>query len=304
MNQFSGSHATSNGLNFQKFEAIQIGKREAKMIIAADNLRITHPTMASALQRFDPEPIQALVRRCEAAGADWIDINSGPVTRDPEKKMAFLVEAACSVTRLPLLLDTTNPKALAAGLANSRNPTIINGFSLEPRKLAHILPLARQYRCDIIGFVLSPKSQVPIMEADCISVLLDLYREFQQAGLDNHQLIIDPVVAPLVWTDGARHNKDILSVIRNLPDLLGFPVRTIAGLSNLSAGNMPKEIKQLLQGAFLPMLVEAGLTCALMDVLHAPTVQAARASDALLGVDVFSWAALSAPRPLSGGAAT
>jgi 5-methyltetrahydrofolate corrinoid/iron sulfur protein methyltransferase len=274
------------------------------VIIAADNLRITNPTVASALQRRDPEPIQAMVRRCEAAGADWIDINSGPLTRDPEKKMAFLVEAACSVTRLPLLLDTTNPNALAAGLSISRNPTIINGFSLEPRKLTHILPLARQYHCDIIGFALTPNSQVPIVEADCISVLLDLYRAFQQAGLDNHQLIIDPVVAPLVWTDGARHNKDILSVIRNLPDLLGFNVRTIAGLSNLSAGNMPKAIKQLLQGAFLPMLVEAGLTCALMDVLHAPMVQTARASEALLSEDVFSWAALSVPGNRSGGAAT
>jgi 5-methyltetrahydrofolate corrinoid/iron sulfur protein methyltransferase len=274
------------------------------MIIVADNLRITNPTIASATERLDPEPIQALVRRCEAAGADWIDINPGPLARDPEKIMAFLVDAVCSVTRLPLLLDTTNPKALAAGLADSRNPTIINGFSLEPSKLTHILPLARQYRCDIIGFLLYPNSQVPIMETECISVLLDLYRTFQQAGLDNHQLIIDPVVAPLVWADGARHNKDLLSVIRNLPDLLGFPVRTIAGLSNLSAGNMPKTIKQLLQCTFLPMLIEAGLTCVLMDALHAPTVQTARAGDALLSEAVFSWATLSAPRIQGREAAT
>jgi 5-methyltetrahydrofolate corrinoid/iron sulfur protein methyltransferase len=264
----------------------------SQMIIAADNLRITNPTIASALHRLDPEPIQALVQRCEAAGADWIDINPGPLTHDPEKKMAFLVDAACSVTRLPLLLDTTNPRALAAGLAFSRNPTIINGFSLEPRKLTHILPLARQYRCDIIGFVLYPNSQVPIMEKECISVLLDLYRAFEQAGLEDHQLIIDPVVTPILWADGARHNKDLLSIIRNLPDLLGFPVRTIAGLSNLSAGNMPKTIKQLLQCTFLPLLVEAGVSCVLIDVSHPPTVQTARASHALLNTDVFSWAAL------------
>jgi 5-methyltetrahydrofolate corrinoid/iron sulfur protein methyltransferase len=275
------------------------------MIIVADNLRITNPTIASATERLDPEPIQALVRRCEAAGADWIDINPGPLARDPEKIMAFLVDAVCSVTRLPLLLDTTNPKALAAGLADSRNPTIINGFSLEPSKLTHILPLARQYRCDIIGFLLYPNSQVPIMETECISVLLDLYRTFQQAGLDNHQLIIDPVVAPLVWADGARHNKDLLSVIRNLPDLLGFPVRTIAGLSNLSAGNMPKAIKQLLQcdvpahacRSRTDLCPDGCFTCP-----HGSGT--ARASDALLSVDVFSWAALSAPRIQGRDAAT
>jgi hypothetical protein len=34
-----------------------------------------------------------------------------------------------------LILDTTNPKALEAGLVKSKNKTIINGFSLEPAKL-------------------------------------------------------------------------------------------------------------------------------------------------------------------------
>lgn len=43
-------------------------------------------------------------------------------------------------------------------------------------------------------------------------------------------MIIDPVVAPLVWQDGNLQNMEVLEVIRTLPDLLGFPVRTIAGM--------------------------------------------------------------------------
>ncbi|MBR9980746.1 MAG: dihydropteroate synthase [Desulfatitalea sp.] len=265
------------------------------MIIAADNLRITDPTIAMAIERYDPAPIAAMIRRCEAAGADWIDLNAGPLSREPEKRMTFLVEAVCAVTRLPLLLDTVNPRALGAGLAASRNPTAINGFSLEPSKLARILPLARQYGCDIIGYLLYPDSQVPPDESELIGVALALYDAFHKAGLDDSQLIIDPVVAPLIWADGAQHNRHLLALIRNLPDLLGFPVRTIAGLSNLSTGRMPKPVKHLLQRAFLPMLAAAGLRCALMDAFQPETVQTARACEAMCDSGIFSWGQLISP---------
>lgn len=259
------------------------------MRIAADNLRITDPVIAVAIAQLDPGPITQMIRHCENAGADWIDINCGPLTRNPEQGMAFLVETACAATRLPILLDTANPRALAAGLSVSTNPAIINGFSLEPEKVARILPLAKQHHCDIIGFLLYPDSQVPMDEEGLISVLLDLYAAFQRAGLDDAQLIIDPVLAPLIWADGAAHNRHLLAILRNLPELIGFPARTIAGLSNLSAGNMPRGVKQRLQRSFLPMLAAAGLTCVLMDVLDHEAVQTARACNAMLQPGIFAW---------------
>ena len=82
------------------------------MIIVADNLHIVNTTVADALQRMDPQPIQKLVRRCAKAGAQAIDIYSGPLAKWPEKRFAFLVETVQEITSLPLLLDTTNPTAL------------------------------------------------------------------------------------------------------------------------------------------------------------------------------------------------
>jgi 5-methyltetrahydrofolate corrinoid/iron sulfur protein methyltransferase len=38
------------------------------MKLIADNLRITRPEIRRALQRMDPEPVQALVKACEAGG--------------------------------------------------------------------------------------------------------------------------------------------------------------------------------------------------------------------------------------------
>jgi 5-methyltetrahydrofolate corrinoid/iron sulfur protein methyltransferase len=262
------------------------------MILVADNLQITNPVIEAAINQRERIPIQDLVKKCESAGAQAIDVNPGPLTRDPETKMTFLVEAILSVTRLPLLLDTSNPKAMEAGLKACRNSSarpIINGFSLEEKKLEHLLPLAKKYQTKIIGYLLYPNSQVPIDEADCISVALELYQKFQAAGLDNDQLIIDPVIAPVIWEDGIRHNIIVLSIIKNLPDLLGFPVQTIAGISNLTTGKIPKEKKALLEQSFLPIVGSAGLKLALLNVFHQQTMQTARACNALLSPGIFSW---------------
>ncbi len=260
------------------------------MLIVADNLRITNRPVQAALDRMDQEPIRDMVTRCVAAGAQAIDINSGPLSRNPEEKMTFLVEAVQSATTLPLILDTSNPKAMEAGLIACRNKAIINGFSPEPRKLSAILPLAKKYHTDIIGYLLYPNSQVPVGEEDCIQVAIELFDAFKKAGLENEQLIIDPVVAPVIWENGIHHNRSILSVIRLLPDILGFPVRTIAGISNLATGSLPPETKRKLECAFLPMLAAAGLSMALINVFHRETLQTARICHSFLNPGVFSWA--------------
>ena len=262
------------------------------MLLAADNLQITNRIIEKAVKDLNPRPIQAMIKKCEAAGADAIDINSGPLSRDPEKKMTFLVESVQEVTNLPLLLDTTNPKALKAGLEISKNKTIINGFSLEPAKLEFILPLAKKYDTDIIGYLLYPNSHVPHDESERLNIAVELYREFQKADINDKHLIIDPVIAPVMWENGNIQDIEILSVIRNLPDLLGFPVKTIAGISNLTTGAGPKDKKLILEKTYVSMLAAAGLSIALMNIFHSDTVQTARACNSLQSKQIFTWEAV------------
>lgn len=259
------------------------------MIIVADNLQITNRAMADALKNMDVSPIHGMVKKCVAAGADAIDINPGPLARDAEEKMAFWVEAVQSVTSLPLLLDTANPTALETGLKVSRNKTIINGFSLEPAKLKSILPLARKFDADIIGYLLYPDSQVPSDTTERISIAIELFNEVQKAGVSVERLIIDPVIAPVIWANGHRQNIETLDLIRRLPDVFGVPVRSIAGLSNLTTGQGEKEKKLRLERAYLPMLAASGLSMALMNVFHTETVRIAKACNALLHDSIFTW---------------
>jgi 5-methyltetrahydrofolate corrinoid/iron sulfur protein methyltransferase len=121
---------------------------------------------------------------------------------------------------------------------------------------------------------------------------VELFGELQKAGVDRERLIIDPIIAPVMWENGNRQDMEILSVLRTLPDLLGFPVRTIAGISNLTTGQGPRDKKLLLERASLAMLAAAGLTMALMNVFHTESVLTARACNALSGDRIFAWAGL------------
>ncbi len=259
------------------------------MILVSDNLRITRGDIREALEREDPRPIRDLARRITEAGAGALDINTGPLGREPEKSMTFFVEAARSASDLPLFLDTTNSRALEAGLKADGNTAVINGFSLEPAKLDAILPLAKKYDVDIIAYLLYPDGHVPPDGPGRLDVAIELYKEFKKTGLADERLIIDPVVPPLVWDNGNVQAMEVVEVIRTLPDLLGFEVKTIAGLSNLAAGKRDVRTKSLMETAYLPMLAAAGLHYALLDVFHEETMRTARACNTLMSPGVFAW---------------
>lgn len=262
------------------------------MIRVADNLQVVNPAIAGALERRDPEPIRACVKRCEAAGAQAIDINAGPCRRDPEGEITFLVRTVESATRLPLLIDTATPRAMAAGLHAAENKPILNGVSLEPRKLETILPLAADADVDLVAYLLGPDGHVLADADQRLAAAVALYNAAVDRGLDPNRLIIDPVLVPLTWQGGTAHARAVLTVMQALPDLLGFPVRTIAGLSNLTSGAPATADRGVAESAYLAMLAAAGLHMVLMNVLRQESVKTARACTALRDGHVFSWAEL------------
>ncbi|MBI9082500.1 MAG: dihydropteroate synthase [Desulfobacterales bacterium] len=259
------------------------------MVIVADNLQIIRNTISGAVATGNPEPIRALVRQCAAAGADAIDINSGPLGRSPERSMAFLVATVESATDLPLMIDSANPVALAAGLAAATRPAILNGFSLEPAKVEKILPLAARTGSDIVGYLLGRDGHVPMSADERMAVAVELFQTYMDAGCDPARLILDPVVVPVTWQEGHRQAVEVLDVIRQLPDLLGYPVRTIVGLSNLTTGVSIPDRRGILERAYLPMLASAGLDMVLMNVLCPESIRIARACRMLLSNHIFSW---------------
>ncbi len=266
--------------------------KDNKLILAADNLQITNSYIAQAIQNTDPEPIVEMVLNCENSGAEIIDINSGHLSRDAELKMTFLVNTVQETSELPVIIDTANPVAIEAGLRANKKKAVINGFSLAPQRLAQVLPLAKKYKADIIGYLLYPDGHVPMNGQERLDIAIELLKEFDKEGIDRDRLIIDPVLVPISWENGNLQAMEVLSVIKLLPEVFGFPVRTIIGLSNLTTGEGHRKKKLFLERAYLSMLASSGLSIALLNIFHPETVKTASACRALMNEKIFTWEAL------------
>lgn len=239
------------------------------MQLAADNLHALNPVVSEALRKLDPKPLQDLVRRCELPGVQYIDINPGYLSARYEDRMAFMVEAVQEVTQRRLILDSPNPMLLAKGLKACREKPILNGLSLEERKIQEILPLAAEQGTPLVLLLMDERSMVPPTMEGRLAIALELRERALGAGLRDEDLIFDPVLPNLTWLDGASQVKEVVRTIRMLSgwSLFPEPVRTLIGLSNLRSGQRhlyPVSVET----ACFTLLAGAGLSMTLANVLQ------------------------------------
>jgi 5-methyltetrahydrofolate corrinoid/iron sulfur protein methyltransferase len=239
------------------------------MRVAADNLSGAHPALARALRELDPKPFQDLARRCQAAGAELLDLNPGYLPRRYEDRLAFLVEAVQEVTRLPLILDSPQPRLLARALPACRETPILNALTLEEEKLQELLPLARNYKTPLVLLLLDARSFSPPSLEEKIALALELREHALAAGLKDQELIYDPVLPNLSWPDACARLGEAVKTVRALAEgtILGEPAATMAGLSNLRSG-LRRQYPVDIDTTALALLAGAGLHLILADVLQ------------------------------------
>jgi 5-methyltetrahydrofolate corrinoid/iron sulfur protein methyltransferase len=261
------------------------------MLFIADNLQITRPSVARAFASGDAHFFIELARSMERAGANAIDINTGPLPKNPQKAMAFFVNAVQEGCSLPLCLDTVNQIAMEEGLAMARHGRpIINGVSLEPSRFRAMAGLARRFDADIIAYLLTQEGRVPTDSDTRLALAANLFANLCDEGILPERIIIDPICPPLAWNEGPAQARAVLETLRLLPDVLNFPIRTVAGLSNLTSGlRAPQKARTAFQNAYIALLCKAGLSLALLDIFCTEPLNTARACTALLKPGVFSW---------------
>jgi 5-methyltetrahydrofolate corrinoid/iron sulfur protein methyltransferase len=239
------------------------------MMVAADNLHAANPAVAEALKDLDPRPLQEVARRCQLAGAELLDLNPGYLSKRHEDRMTFMVEAIQEVSDLPLILDSPNPTVLRKGLLACRSRPILNALTLEKQKLEAILPLAAEYGTGLVILLLDNHSFSPPTIDEKIALALELRGHCLSAGLEDHHLILDPFLPNLRWPDAFSQVRAVIETVRWLADgsLLGDPVGTIVGLSNLRSG-LRRQYPWQVEATCLAMLAGAGLKYVLADVLQ------------------------------------
>ena len=90
----------------------------AKFVVIGERLSTTAPAVNKAFMERDPEPIIKRAKQQLDAGATYLDVNIGPAENDGEDLMKWAVQLLQSeFDNVPLALDTTNKKAIEAGIS-------------------------------------------------------------------------------------------------------------------------------------------------------------------------------------------
>ncbi len=63
------------------------------MIIIGEKVNVMMKVIGNAIKERDKKPIQEMALLQAEGGANWLDINLGPATKEGPEKMRFVVEA-------------------------------------------------------------------------------------------------------------------------------------------------------------------------------------------------------------------
>ena len=115
----------------------------AKFVTIGERLSTTAPAVNKAFTERDPEPIIKRAKQQLDAGATYLDVNIGPAENDGEDLMKWAVQLLQSeFDNVPLALDTTNKKAIEAGISvynRAKGKPIVNSADAGDR-ITNIMP--------------------------------------------------------------------------------------------------------------------------------------------------------------------
>jgi len=244
------------------------------MIIIGENIHVIAREVSTAIRERDVKVIQDLTKAQAQAGADYIDLNVGPMKKDPEENMQWLVSTVQEVTDLPLSIDTMNPVAMEAGLKACKGRPLLNSASGKTDSKEQMLPLAKKYECDVVISVITDKGMPPDVDSK-IDSIMGTVEYANELGIPNEDIWVDPIILPVSTAgEGQGFAVACLEFIKILEDVLPG-IKSTVGLSNISNG-VPNELRPLLNRTYLVMLQRNGLYSAIADPLDKELVSLVR----------------------------
>jgi 5-methyltetrahydrofolate--homocysteine methyltransferase len=211
-----------------------------------------------------------IARRQVRAGAHIIDVCLQSSDRDELADIPPFYELLIRKIKAPLMIDTTDPRAVELALTYCQGRSIINSVNLEDgeEKFERIAPLARAYGAAlVVGTIDEDPVQAQAFTRErklavakrSVDLLVNKY------GMHPEDLIIDPLVFPVATGDenyigGAVETIEGVRLVKeNIPH-----VRTILGVSNVSFG-LPPAAREVVNSVFLFHATKAGLDLAIVN---------------------------------------
>ncbi len=216
------------------------------------------------------EEATEIARRQVRAGAHIIDVCLQSSDRDELADIPPFYELLIRKVKAPLMIDTTDARAVELALTYCQGRSIINSVNLEDgeEKFARIAPLARAYGAAlVVGTIDEDPVQAQAFTRErklavaqrSVDLLVNKY------GMRPEDLIIDPLVFPVATGDENYIGGAVETIegVRLVKETIPH-VRTILGISNVSFG-LPPAAREVVNSVFLYHATKAGLDLAIVN---------------------------------------
>ena len=222
-----------------------------------------------ALLEEDWEKCVEIARDQIQEGAHMLDLSVDYVGRDGASDMAELASRFATASTLPIVLDSTEPLVLKAGLEHLGGRCVINSVNYEDgdgpnSRFAKIMPLVQEHGAGVIALTIDEEGQA----RDCEwklkvarRLIIDLRDNW---GVDVGDILIDCLTFPIATgqEETRRDGIETINAIKKLKE--EFPqVQTTLGISNVSFGLNPAS-RIVLNSVFLHECVQVGLDSAIV----------------------------------------
>ncbi|TDC77991.1 methionine synthase, partial [Streptomyces hainanensis] len=247
----------------------------------ASYLAIGERTNANGSKKFRTAMLEArwddcveLAREQIREGAHLLDLCVDYVGRDGAADMAELAGRLATASTLPIVLDSTEPPVLRAGLEKLGGRAVINSVNYEDgdgpdSRFATVTALAVEHGAALMALTIDETGQARTPEhkvAVAERLIADLTGNW---GVAEPDIIIDCLTFT-ICTGQEESRKDGVNTIEAIRELKRRhpAVQTTLGLSNISFGLNPAA-RLVLNSVFLDECVRAGLDSA---IVHAAKI--------------------------------
>ena len=222
-----------------------------------------------ALLAEDWEKCVEIARDQIRDGAHMLDLSVDYVGRDGAKDMSELASRFATSSTLPIVLDSTEPMVIKAGLEHLGGRCVINSVNYEDgdgpnSRFAKIMPLVKEHGASVVALTIDEDGQARDAQWKlrvARRLIVDLRDNW---GMNVGDILIDCLTFPIA-TGQEETRKDGIETINAIRQLKAeFPeVQTTLGISNVSFGLNPAA-RVVLNSVFLHECVQAGLDSAIV----------------------------------------
>ena len=203
-------------------------------------------------------------------GAHLLDVCVDYVGRDGVADIREIVSRFASASTLPLVVDSTEPAVIRAGLELIGGRPIVNSVNYEdgdgPKsRFGRIMPLVKEHGTAVIALTIDEQGQARTAD-DKLRIASRLVDELVGSwGMRVSDIVVDCLTFPIATgqEETRRDAIETIEAIRRLNEK--YPgIQTTLGVSNVSFGLNPAA-RSVLNSAFMHEAVQAGLTSGIID---------------------------------------